>query len=124
MKAIKLMLTATLIYVLLAAALLVCALAFNVPAYGAEPVQVPLEMSKDRRTLDGHPVTSVVVTQCNLIVAVYMTMKDGRLIRFDKTTNLPSSELMEMAYTADRSERVEVSCNETGAVGYEKRDPI
>lgn len=127
MKAIKLMLSAALIYTLLAAALFVCAVAVNVPsAYGAEPVHVdvPLETSTERRTVDGHPLTSVVVTQCNLIVAVYMTMKDGRLVRFDKTANVPSSELMEMAYTADRSERVEVSCNETGAVGYEKRDPI
>jgi hypothetical protein len=29
-----------------------------------------------------------------------------------------------MAYTATRSERVEVSCNDTGAVGYEQHDPV
>jgi hypothetical protein len=29
-----------------------------------------------------------------------------------------------MAYTATRSERVEVSCNDAGAVGYEKHDPV
>jgi hypothetical protein len=84
--------------------------------------EVPIE--KDAPKIEGHPLTSVVVTQCNLIVAVYMTMPDGRLLRFDKSAKLPPGELMQMAYSAVRSERVEVSCNETGAVGYEKRDPI
>lgn len=83
-----------------------------------------ISIEKDAPAIDGHPLTSVVVTQCNLIVAVYMTMPDGRLLRFDKSAPLPSGELMAMAYTALRSERVEVSCNETGAVGYERHDPV
>jgi hypothetical protein len=33
---------------------------------------------------EGQPRTAVVVTQCNLVVAVYFTMQDGKLIRFDK----------------------------------------
>jgi hypothetical protein len=72
----------------------------------------------------GHPLTSVVVTQCNLIVAVYLTMPDGSLLRFDSSASVPADQLLEMAYTATRSERVEVSCNDTGAVGYEKHDPV
>lgn len=84
--------------------------------------EVPVE--KDAPKVEGHPLTSVVVTQCNLIVAVYMTMPDGRLLRFDKSTSVPSGELMEMAYSAVRSERVEVSCNDTGEVGHERRDPV
>jgi hypothetical protein len=64
------------------------------------------------------------VTQCNLIVAVYMTMPDGRLLRFDKNAAVPSDQLMTMAYSATRSERVEVSCNDTGAAGYEKHEPV
>jgi len=70
----------------------------------------------------GHPVTSVVVTQCNLVVAVYVTMPDGRLLRFDKSANVPIEQLLNMAYTATRSERVEVSCNDNGVVGYEAHD--
>jgi hypothetical protein len=79
---------------------------------------------KDAPAVAGHPLTSVVVTQCNLIVAVYMTMPDGKLLRFDKSATVPVDQLLQMAYTATRSERVEVSCNEAGAVGYEKHDPV
>jgi hypothetical protein len=80
---------------------------------------------KDAPAVPGHPLTSVVVTQCNLIVAVYMTMPDGTLLRFDSSASVPADQLMQMAYTATRSERVEVSCNDAaGAVGYEKHDPV
>jgi hypothetical protein len=73
--------------------------------------------------VEGHPLTSVVVTQCNLIVAVYMTMPDGRLVRFDHNADIPADQLVNMAYTAVRSERVEVSCESAGAVGYETHEP-
>jgi hypothetical protein len=79
---------------------------------------------KDAPAVPGHPLTSVVVTQCNLIVAVYLTMPDGSLLRFDSSASVPADKLLEMAYTATRSERVEVSCNDNGAVGYEKHDPV
>jgi hypothetical protein len=79
---------------------------------------------KNAPAVPGHPLTSVVVTQCNLIVAVYMTMPDGSLLRFDSGASVPADQLLQMAYTATRSERVEVSCNDTGAVGYEKHDPV
>ena len=79
---------------------------------------------KDAPAVPGHPLTSVVVTQCNLIVAVYLTMPDGSLLRFDSSASVPAGQLLQMAYTATRSERVEVSCNDTGAVGYEKHDPV
>ena len=96
------------------------------PAVHVTPVshvtEVPVE--KDAPKVEGHPLTSVVVTQCNLIVAVYMTMPDGRLLRFDKSAAVPSEQLMTMAYSATRSERVEVSCNDTGAAGYEKHEPV
>lgn len=88
----------------------------------AHLTEVPVE--KDAPKVEGHPLTSVVVTQCNLIVAVYMTMPDGRLLRFDKSASVPSEQLMTMAYSATRSERVEVSCNEVGAAGYEKHEPV
>lgn len=79
---------------------------------------------KEAPAVPGHPLTSVVVTQCNLIVAVYLTMPDGSLLRFDSSASVPADQLLQMAYTATRSERVEVSCNDTGAVGYEKHDPV
>jgi hypothetical protein len=64
------------------------------------------------------------VTQCNLIVAVYLTMQDGSLLRFDSSAKVSADQLLQMAYTATRSERVEVSCNDSGAVGFEKHDPL
>jgi hypothetical protein len=88
----------------------------------AHVTEVPVE--KDAPKVEGHPLTSVVVTQCNLIVAVYMTMPDGRLLRFDKSASVPSEQLMTMAYSATRSERVEVSCNDVGAAGFEKHEPV
>jgi hypothetical protein len=88
----------------------------------AHAIEVPVE--KDAPQMQGHPLTSVVVTQCNLIVAVYLTMPNGKLLRFDHSASIPVEELLTMAYAATRSERVEVSCNDTGAVGYEKHDPV
>jgi hypothetical protein len=83
-----------------------------------------VQVEKDAPNLPGHPLTSVVVTQCNLIVAVYMTMPDGSLLRFDSSAQVSADQLLQMAYAATRSERVEVSCNDNGAVGYEKHDPV
>jgi hypothetical protein len=80
---------------------------------------VEIRPGKQTPSVEGHPLTSVVVTQCNLVVAVYMTMPDGRLLRFDKEANVPAADLVRMAYTATRSERVEVSCDNVGAAGFE-----
>lgn len=84
--------------------------------------EVPVELNAPK--VEGHPVTSIVVTQCNLIVVVYLTFPDGRLVRFDRDSQLEYDQLMMMAYSATRSERVEVSCNEEGVVGYEKHEPL
>jgi hypothetical protein len=98
------------------------------PKCAAEVLRVAqrteVQAQKDAPNLPGHPLTSIVVTQCNLIVAVYMTMPDGSLLRFDSSAQVPAEQLLQMAYTATRSERVEVSCNDTGTVGYEKHDPV
>jgi hypothetical protein len=74
--------------------------------------------------LEGKPLTSVVVTQCNLVVAVYMTMPDGRLLRFDQRAEIPAEDLVAVAYTANSSERVEVACEGIGADGFETHKPI
>jgi len=81
-------------------------------------------VEKNAPAAQGHPMTAVVVTQCNLIVAVYLTMPDGRLLRFDKSAAIPADQLLSMAYTATRSERVEVSCEDAGAVGYEHHEVL
>jgi hypothetical protein len=87
--------------------------------HGAE-----IGMEKNAPVVEGHPLTSVVVTQCNMVVAVYMTMPDGRFLRFDQRADVPADQLISTAYTATRSERVEVSCEGTGVVGYEKHEPV
>jgi hypothetical protein len=66
---------------------------------------------------EGQPLTAVVVTQCNLVVAVYFTMQDGKLVRFDKNagSKIKAEDLVTLAYnSAKRSERVEVGCNTLG----------
>jgi hypothetical protein len=66
---------------------------------------------------EGQPLTAVVVTQCNLVVAVYFTMQDGKLVRFDKNagSRIKAEDLVTLAYdSAKRSERVEVGCNTQG----------
>ena len=90
----------------------------------AQASEVP--ENPDATAVEGHPLTSVVVTQCNLIVAVYLTMPDGKLLRFDKSNNIDADKMITMAYSATRSERVEVACdaNGVGAVGYEKHDNL
>ena len=66
---------------------------------------------------EGQPLTAVVVTQCNLVVAVYFTMQDGKLIRFDENagSGIKAEDLVTLAYnSAKRSERVEVGCDMPG----------
>lgn len=81
-------------------------------------------VEKNAPQVEGHPLTSVVVTQCNLVVAVYMTMPDGRLLRFDSKAEIEAEQLVNMAYTATRSERVEVSCQGLGPSGFETHEPV
>jgi hypothetical protein len=60
----------------------------------------------------GHPLTSVVVTQCNYIVVIYLTMPDGRLIRIDPTTKMNWGDALTMAASATRSEQAAITCGE------------
>jgi hypothetical protein len=55
-----------------------------------------------------------------------MTMPDGKLLRFDKSSSVDADKMITMAYSATRSERVEVACesNGIGVVGYEKHEPL
>jgi hypothetical protein len=74
---------------------------------------------KNAPTMPGDSLTPVVVTQCNPIVGVNMTMPDGKLPRFDQSASVPAEQLLTMAFTARRSERVGVSCNDLGSVGHD-----
>jgi hypothetical protein len=69
------------------------------------------------RVKEGQPLTAVVITQCNLVVAVYFTMQVGKLNRFDKNagSSIKAEDLVTLAYnSAKRSERVEVGCDRLG----------
>lgn len=88
-------------------------------AIGAE-----VSINKDAVPLEGRPTSAVAVTQCNLLVAVFLTMPDGRLLHFDSSSGVTHDKLLQMAYTAVRSERVEVSCEDIGVKGYEKHEGV
>lgn len=85
----------------------------------ADGTEVPVR--KDTPVIAGQPLTAVVVTQCNGLLAVYMTMPDGRLVRFDQSSGLPVHKLLMAAYAAKRSERIEIACDGTGIKGYEEK---
>lgn len=91
-------------------------------AASATGVGVPIEQHAS--AVAGHPLTAIVVTQCGQLVVVYLTMPDGRLIRIDRTSRLPIGELLAVAYTATRSERVEVGCTTRGIIGYENHESV
>jgi hypothetical protein len=88
-----------------------------------KPVSPQFSPTEIETVVDGQPLTAVIVTQCSLLVVVYFTTSDGRLLRFDKASGVPFDRLLSAASSAIRNERVEVSCNGEGAVGYERHDP-
>lgn len=83
-----------------------------------------IQPDKNAPQMEGNALTSVVVTQCNLLVAVYVTTQEGKLLRFDKSAGVPPEKLLNRAYAAARSERVEVACQNAGIVGYETHQPL
>ena len=84
-------------------------------------VQVPV--NAEAPAIEGNPQTAIVVTQCDQLVVAYLTTQAGELVRFDKDSGLPWETVLEMAYSATRSERVEVECNGEGIKGYESHTP-
>jgi ribosomal protein L14 len=84
---------------------------------GAHAPASEIAQNPEVNVREGQPLTAVVVTQCNLVVAVYFTMQDGKLVRFDKNagSKIKAEDLVTLAYnSAKRSERVEVGCNTLG----------
>ena len=60
----------------------------------AKETKTRRSIAKDAPNLPRAPLTSIVVTQCNLIVAVYLTMPDGTLLRFDSSAAVPADQLL------------------------------
>jgi hypothetical protein len=80
------------------------------PQIVARATEVPIE--KNAPQIPGHPLTSVVVTQCNLIVAVYVTMNaagvddakaaDGEFISSKTVFQKSASEQRALAEKVER----------------------
>lgn len=104
--------------------LLICFCSYGCTSRGETVVGSQVAINKDAVPVEGRPTSAIAVTQCNLLVAVFLTMPDGRLLHFDSRSGVPHDKLLLMAYTAVRSERVEISCDSIGVKGYEKHETI
>lgn len=62
------------------------------------------------------PLTGILITQCNEVVAGYVTMPDGRLQRFDKSNaaQMSSPALQALIMSAKSKERIEIGCEGLG----------
>lgn len=80
-------------------------------AQGADPVSVPA--NDHAPLLTTKPLSAVVITQCSLLIAVYLTMPDGRLLRFTEKSGVALADLLDMAYAATRSENADIPCLES-----------
>ena len=106
-------------FAVLAAGTSLAVVAGKGPLMGSEiiPQTRPMEV-------EGSPLTSVVITHCNLLVAVYVTMPDARLIRFDQKNEVELSALLAMADTAKARERIEVGCDIDAPAKTERKGVI
>lgn len=115
------------VFMFLLVSLVVCGLLLTYappkssPAPRSPGVQVPV--NAEAPTVEGRPVSAVVVTQCDQLVVAYLTLPSGELVRFDKDTGVSWETVLEMAYGAARSERVQVECTGMGVEGYETHTP-
>lgn len=57
------------------------------------------------------PWTAVAVTQCNLLVALFITSADGKLITIDKESGVSSADALRMGQKAKTATRIEVACD-------------
>lgn len=67
-------------------------------------------------------LSGVLITQCNQVVAAYVTLNDGRLVRFDVRDQqaLSATALEALVYSSRVSERVEFSCDGSTIEGFER----
>lgn len=74
---------------------------------------VEIPPNPDAVVVPNPPLAAVAITSCDLIVAVYVTMPGGELIRFDHSSGVSSWPIVLLAAeSAKRSERIEVGCGE------------
>lgn len=92
-------------------------------ARGENAIGTEIPVNTEAASIEGRPISSVAITQCSLLVAVYVTMPDGKLVRFDMSSNIPAPDLLTMAYTAIRSERIEIGCD-GGDFKIERHGPV
>jgi hypothetical protein len=66
--------------------------------------------------MEAPPATAVAVTQCNLLVAAYFTLKDGRFVKSDvkdHPTDVSADDVLRWGDTATTgAHRVEVNCDD------------
>lgn len=69
-------------------------------------------------------VSGVLITQCNQLVAAYVTLSDGRLVRFDVRDQeaISATALEALVFSARVSERVEFSCDGSTIEGFERHE--
>ena len=65
----------------------------------------------DEKAVIVRPLTAVVVTQCNLLVVAYITMPDGSLVRYTRSSRIPYGKVLELAKSAQHSEVADIPCD-------------
>lgn len=105
----------------LALAVIALLLTYAAPAEEVQPTQSEIARLESKDLLTG-----VLITQCNMIIAAYMTTTDGRLVRFDvrDQTQMSASALQTLVYSARVSERIELRCDGTTFGTERHENPI
>jgi hypothetical protein len=80
------------------------------PPTGGNAVYTSLNDSPLTTTVVVVPLTAVVITQCNDLISVIITMPDGTLRHFGPTDGLSHDEAIHLAEEAVHSIQVQVHC--------------
>lgn len=88
------------------ASLVFCTSTMAAVNLGAQPLS--------RSDMQRAPQTAVIMTQCNLLVAGYFTLQDGRLVKLDQSLQAQFPDVNEVLAWGDTaihgSERVDAEC--------------
>lgn len=87
--------------------------AIAVVGYAVAMVAVSALLRAEEIPEEQKPLTGILITQCNEVVAGYVTMPDGRLQRFDKNdeAQMSSPALQALIMSAKSKERIEIGCD-------------
>lgn len=93
-----------------------------VVAYAVAMAAVCMVVWTDEIPDEQRPLTGILITQCNEVIAGYVTMPDGRLQRFDKSNEaqMSSPALQALIMSAKSKERIEIGCS---AASYQIIEP-